>query len=73
MTTTLLDKGYVYIVPAGASEESRPVKVGFEGGVQTFDDISIKGRKMAIPMYQKVGIGLASGRYGMAFYEDTSL
>lgn len=72
-TALLLDPGYVYILPAGASKESRPLKVGFEGPVQTFETKYAQSRILEIAMYKKVGIGLASSRYGMALYNNTSL
>lgn len=73
MTTTLLDKGYGYIVPAGANKESRPLKLVFEGEIDTYNQTIVQSRILEIPMYKKVGVGLASNRYGMAFYEDTGL
>jgi len=72
MTSTLLTKGYGYVVPAGASEK-RPLKLVFEGDVQAFDELNIKSRIVEFPMYKKVGVGLASRRYGMGFYYDTSI
>ena len=73
MTTTWLDKGYAYIIPAGADTSSRPLKVVFEGGIETFETRFTQSRILEIDMYKKVGVGLASIRYGLGFYEDTGL
>lgn len=73
MDTTLLDKGYIYIVPTGVSSESRALKVVFEGDIQSYNTTHVQSRILEIPMYKKVGIGLVSNRYGMALFEDTGL
>jgi hypothetical protein len=73
MTTTWLDKGYAYILPAGADRTKRPLKVVFEGDISTINNTLVQSRILEIDMYKKVGIGLASIRYGMSFFEDTSL
>lgn len=73
MTTTLLDQGYLYIVPAGASREDRPIKVVYEGDIDTYENKLVQSRILEIPMYKKVGVGIASTRNGFAFFEDTSL
>jgi xanthosine utilization system XapX-like protein len=73
MTTTWLDKGYAYILPAGAATSSRPLKVVFEGSMGTYETRYAQSRILEIAMYKKVGVGLASIRYGAGFYSDTSL
>lgn len=73
MTTTLLDKGYIYILPAGADKTKRPLKLVFEGTVDTYETRYNQSRLLEIAMYKKVGIGLVSQRYGMGFFEDTGL
>lgn len=73
MTTTLLDPGYVYIMPAGADPTKRALKLAFEGDVQTIETKYAQSRILEIAMYKKVGIGLVSSRYGMGLYEDTAL
>lgn len=73
MSTTLLDKGYSYILPAGADSTKRPLKLVFEGDVQTFETKYAQSRVLEVAMYKKVGVALASTRSGMALYEDTSL
>ncbi len=73
MTTTLLDKGYAYILPAGADPAKRPLKIGFEGEVLTYETRYAQSRVLEIAMYKKAGVELISNRFGLGFYEDTSL
>jgi len=73
MTTTVLDKGYVYIVPSSLDRSKRSLKVVFEGEVQTYPDTHTQSRIYEVPMYKKVGIGLVSNRFPLAVYEDSTL
>lgn len=73
MTTTLLDPGYIYIMPAGMDSTKRALKLVFEGDIQTFETKHSASRILEVAMYKKVGIGLATNRYNIALYEDTGL
>lgn len=73
MTTTVLDKGYAYVLPAGQDVSKRPLKLVFEGDMQTYQQQYNQSRTLEIAMYKKIGVGVASTRYGMGLYEDTSL
>jgi hypothetical protein len=72
METTLLNPGYIYIIPAGADKNKRPLKIVYEGSVQTIETKHAQSRILEIAMYKKIGIGLVSNRFGMALYEDTN-
>lgn len=73
MTTTVLDKGYIYIIPSGGSKSKRALKTVFEGQVQTFETRHTPSRILEIDMYKKIGVGLVSSRFPLALFEDTSL
>lgn len=73
MSTTLLQKGYAYVIPAGADPAKRPLKVVFEGEVDTYETTYAQSRTLEIAMYKKVGVGLVSSRYAMGMYNHTDL
>lgn len=70
---TVLDKGYIYIVPS-VSDQVKTVKVQFAGGVT-----GIEGQNMADASYEMrfdkhMGAGVITGtRQPLAVYEDTAL
>lgn len=73
LTETELRKDLIYVLPTGAAE-LRPVKVQFEGGLQSIDaPININSKEMEMRFDQYVGVGLAGARKLMGVYEDTSL
>lgn len=73
LSETELRKDLVYVVPAG-DEALRPVKVHFEGGVQTTDaPVNINSKEVEFRFDQYVGVGAVGVRKLLGIYEDTSL
>ncbi len=73
LTETILNKGLLYIVPAGRPE-MRPLKVVMEGEIQPIEATNIDDRSFEIRLDKHFGAGLIFGsRAYMGVYEDTSL
>lgn len=73
LTETELRKDLIYVVPAGDSS-LRPVKVHFEGGVQTTDaPVNINSKEVEFRFDQYVGVGAIGVRKLLGVYEDSSL
>ena len=73
MTSTILDKGYIYVVPSSQSKDKRALKTVIEGEMQTFETRYAQSRILEIAMYKKIGVGIVSTRRSMGLFEDTSL
>lgn len=68
-----LRRDLVYVIPTGA-EELRPVKVQFEGGVQSIGSgLNINSKEMEMRFDQYVGVGTVGVRKLMGVYRDTTL
>lgn len=73
LTQTELRKDLLYVLPTGA-EELRPVKVQFEGGVQSIGaPVNINSKEMEMRFDQYVGVTAIGVRKLMGVYRDTSL
>lgn len=73
LTDTVLRKDLVYVIPNGP-EELRPIKVQFEGGVQTMDaPANINSKAVEFRFDQYVGVKVGAVRKLLGVYEDTSL
>lgn len=73
LTTTELRKDLIYVLPTG-SEELRPVKVQFEGGVQSIGaPVNINSKELEMRFDQYVGVAAVGVRKLMGVYRDTSL
>ncbi|MFO1442806.1 hypothetical protein KDN24_06205 [Bacillus sp. Bva_UNVM-123] len=73
LTDTILRKDLIYVIPSG-DESLRPVKVQFEGGVQTTDaPVNINSKEVEFRFDQYVGVGTVGVRKLLGVYEDTTL
>ena len=73
LTDTELRKDLIYVIPAGDAS-LRPVKVQFEGGVQTMDaPVNIDSKHVEFRFDQYVGVGVLGVRKLLGIYEDTTL
>lgn len=73
LTETELRKDLIYVLPTGA-EELRPVKVQFEGGVQSIGaPVNINSKELEMRFDQYVGVAAIGVRKLMGVYEDESL
>lgn len=73
LTDTVLRKDLIYVIPNG-DESLRPVKVQFEGGVQTTDaPVNINSKEVEFRFDQYVGVGTIGVRKLLGVYEDNSL
>jgi hypothetical protein len=69
---TVLDKGYIYIVPA-TNDESKTVKVQLAGDLMPMQTQSIDDRSYKMRFDKHMGAGVVDARHCMAVYNDTSL
>lgn len=68
------DINKLYILPAGVDASMRPLKVVYEGGVQTQEGTNIDDKSYEIRLDQYVGAGIVIGdRPYMSVYVDESL
>ncbi|MEQ6355248.1 hypothetical protein ABNX05_11520 [Lysinibacillus sp. M3] len=73
LTETELRKDLIYVIPSGDAS-LRPVKVHFEGGVQTTDaPVNINSKEVEFRFDQYVGVGAVGVRKLLGVYEDTTL
>jgi len=73
LTDTELRKDLIYVIPTG-DEALRPIKVQFEGGLQSIGaPININSKEMEMRFDQYVGVAAIGVRKLMGVYEDTSL
>lgn len=73
LTDTVLRKDLIYVVPSG-DESLRPIKVQFEGGVQTIDGLAnINSKEVEFRFDQYVGVGVLGVRKLLGVYEDETL
>lgn len=73
LTETELRKDLIYVIPSGDAS-LRPVKVHFEGGVQTIDaPVNINSKEVEFRFDQYVGVGAVGVRKLLGVYEDSSL
>lgn len=72
--TPVWDLGKMYILPTGIDSGMRPLKVVYEGGVESQEQSNIDDKSYEIRLDQYIGAGIAYGeRPYMSVYEDTSL
>lgn len=73
LSETELRKDLIYVIPNG-DEALRPVKVHFEGGVQTTDaPVNINSKEVEFRFDQYVGVGAVGVRKLLGIYEDSAL
>lgn len=73
LTNTELRKDLIYVIP-NVEEGLRPVKIHFEGGVQTTDaPVNIDSKQVEFRFDQFVGVGVVGARKLLGVYEDTTL
>lgn len=73
-TDTVLSIDKLFILPTGASVDARPLKVLFEGDVQSQEATNIDDKAYEVRLDQFVGAGLVYGDHPtMSVYEDLSL
>jgi hypothetical protein len=73
-TETVLAKDKLFIIPTGASTDARPLKVVFEGDVQSQEATNIDDMTYEVRLDQYVGAGLVYGQFPtMSVYEDLTL
>lgn len=73
-TTTVLPKDKLFILPASASADARPLKVLFEGDVQSQEATNIDDKAFEVRLDQFVGAGLVYGDFpSMSVYRDSSI
>lgn len=73
LTNTELRKDLIYVIPTG-DESLRPIKVQFEGGLQSIGaPININSKEMEMRFDQYVGVGAIGVRKLLGVYEDSSL
>lgn len=69
---TVLDKGYIYIVP-NTDDAAKTVKVQFAGNVLPMQGQDINDRSYKMRFDKHVGAGVVDARHAMAVYNDSSL
>ncbi|TVY09964.1 hypothetical protein [Paenibacillus cremeus] len=70
---TVLDRGYIYIVPA-VSDMNKTLKIQFAGGVQSMQGQNIEDGSYEMRFDKHMGAGVIAGtRHALAVYEDTTL
>lgn len=69
---TVLDKGYIYIVPAMADVD-KTLKIQFAGTVQPLESTNIEDSSYEMRFDKHMGAGVLAARHPLAVYEDTSL
>lgn len=70
----LLDQNKLYILPAGVDAAMRPLKVVFEGDVQSQEATNIDDKSYEVRLDQYMGAGIVYGdRPYMSIYEDSSI
>lgn len=73
LTNTELRKDLVYVIP-NVEEGLKPVKIHFEGGVQTTDaPVNIDSKQVEFRFDQYIGAGVVGARKLLGVYEDTTL
>lgn len=73
LTETELRKDLIYVIPTG-DEALRPIKVQFEGGLQSIGaPININSKEMEMRFDQYVGVGVIGVRKLLGVYEDLSV
>jgi len=73
-TDTVLSKDKLFIIPTSASADARPLKVVFEGDVQTQEATNIDDKAYEVRLDQYVGAALVYGDHPtMSVYEDLTL
>ena len=71
--TPLIDTKRMYILPSAASSDMRPLKVVFEGDVQSTESTNIDDLAYEIRLDQWFGAGVVTGKTPtMSVYEDES-
>ena len=71
--TPLIDTRRLYILPSAASSDMRPLKVVYEGSVQSVESTNIDDLAYEIRLDQWVGAGIVTGKTPtMSVYEDES-
>ena len=72
--TPIHDINKLYILPTGIDASMRPLKVVYEGGVQSQEQSNIDDKSYEIRLDQYIGAGIAIGeRPYISVYEDTSI
>lgn len=73
LTETTLRKDLIYVIP-NVEEGLKPVKIQFEGGVQSIDaPVNIDSKEVEFKFDQYIGAGVIGARKLLGVYEDTSL
>ncbi len=73
LTDTVLKKDLLYVIPSG-DDSLKPIKVQYEGGVQTTDaPVNINSKEVEFRFDQYVGVGVLGVRKLLGVYEDSSL
>jgi hypothetical protein len=72
MSGTVLRNDLLYIVPSG-DPAMRPLKVVFEGGIQSMDQTNINDLSYEMRFDRLFGVGIAAGVNLLGVYEDTSI
>ena len=71
--TPLIDTRRLYILPSTASSDMRPLKVVYEGSVQSVESTNIDDLAYEIRLDQWFGAGIVTGKTPtMSVYEDES-
>ena len=71
--TPLIDTRRLYILPSAASSDMRPLKVVYEGSVQSVESTNIDDLAYEIRLDQWFGAGIVTGKTPtMSVYEDES-
>lgn len=72
--TPIHDINKLYILPTGVDASMRPLKVVYEGGVQSQEQSNIDDKSYEVRLDQYIGAGIVIGeRPYMSVYEDTSI
>lgn len=73
-TETVLDPAKLFILPTGLAADARPLKVVFEGDVQSMEANNIDDKSFEVRLDQYFGAGLVYGDHpNMSIYQDTSI
>lgn len=73
LTDTELRKDLIYVIPTG-DESLRPIKVQFEGGLQSIGaPVNINSKEMEMRFDQYVGVGVVGVRKLLGVYEDSAI
>ena len=71
--TPVIDTNRLYVLPSGASADTRPLKVVFEGDVQSTESTNIDDLAYEVRLDQWFGAGIVTGKTPtMSVYKDSS-